>query len=62
MLFCIVSMPDFSVPAMNNNPNNQLKKLEAVLELLEQMTANIQARMHNLQNAKCTAMGAIMNT
>ena len=58
----IVSMPDCSAPAMNNNPNDQLKKLEAVPALLEQMTADIQNRKHDLQHAKCTAMGTIMNT
>ena len=58
----IVSMPDCSAPAMNNNPNDQLKKLEAVPTLLEQMMSDIQARKHDLQHAKCTAMGTIMNT
>ena len=58
----IVSMPDCSAPAMNNNPNDQLKKLEAVPTLLEQMTSDIQAHKHGLQHAKCTAMGTIMNT
>ena len=58
----IVSMPDCSASAMNNNPNDQLNKLEAVPTLLEQMTSDIQARKHDLQHAKCTAMGTIMNT
>jgi ferredoxin len=58
----IVSMPDCSAPAMNNNPNDQLKKLETVPTLLEQMTADIKARKHDLLHAKCTAMGTIMNT
>ena len=58
----IVSMPDCSAPAMNNNPNGQLNKLEPVPALLEQITADIQARKHDLQHAKCTAMGTIMNT
>lgn len=58
----VVSMPDCSAPAMNNNPNDQLKKLEAVPTLLKQMMEDIQARKHDLQRAKCTAMGTIMNT
>ena len=58
----IVSMPDCSAPAMNNNPHDQLNKLEPVPALLKQMTADIQARKHDLQHAKCTAMGTIMNT
>lgn len=58
----IVSMPDCSAPAMKNNPNKQLHKLDAVPELLEQMTSDIQAHKHDLQHAKCTAMGTIMNT
>ena len=58
----IVSMPDCSAPAMNNNPNDQLKKLEAVPALLKQIAEDIHARKHDLQHAKCTAMGTIMNT
>ena len=58
----IVSMPDCSAPAMNNNPNDQIKKLESVPALLNQMAVDIQARKHDLQHAKCTAMGTIMNT
>ena len=48
----IVSMPDCSAPAMNNDPHEQLSKLDAVPALLEQMAADIHAEMHDLQRER----------
>lgn len=58
----IVSMPDCSAPTMNNDPHEQLSKLDAVPALLEQMAADIHAEMHDLQHARCTAIGTLMNS
>lgn len=58
----IVSMPDCSAPAMNNDPHEQLHKLNAAPALLEQMTKDIQDEVHDLQHAKCTAIGSLMNS